>query len=238
VNSPIRIGIVGVGKIARDQHIPAIAANPAFILVAAASRHPQRTAAANFPTLEAMLDGVHDLDAVAICTPTPLHYGAAKLALARGKHVLLEKPPCASLVQLENLVSAATGSGTTFFPLWHSQHARGVADAMRLLRQRQVRRVRVIWKEDVRRWHPGQGWITEPGGFGVLDAGINALSILCKLFAEPILVKSAKLWVPALPSRGDADLEHRNRDGQRAAHLERRRSDFKDRRGGVGSGGG
>ena len=35
--SVIKVGIVGVGKIARDQHIPSIAANPDFELVAVAS---------------------------------------------------------------------------------------------------------------------------------------------------------------------------------------------------------
>ena len=37
----IKLGIVGVGKIARDQHLPVIAANPAFDLVAAASKSGQ-----------------------------------------------------------------------------------------------------------------------------------------------------------------------------------------------------
>ncbi len=36
-------------------------------------------------------------------------------------------------------------------------------------------------KEDVRRWHPGQDWIWEAGGFGVFDPGINALSILTEV---------------------------------------------------------
>jgi predicted dehydrogenase len=35
---PLLLGIVGVGKIARDQHLPAIAASPDFTLVAAARR--------------------------------------------------------------------------------------------------------------------------------------------------------------------------------------------------------
>ena len=91
---PIRIGIVGVGKIARDQHIPAIRRNPAFTFAAAASRHAHAGGVANFHSIDEMLQGVRDLDAVAICTPPQVHYEAAKLALAQGKHVLLEKPPC------------------------------------------------------------------------------------------------------------------------------------------------
>ncbi|HEX4861035.1 MAG TPA: Gfo/Idh/MocA family oxidoreductase, partial [Rhizomicrobium sp.] len=105
--NPVRIGLVGVGKIARDQHIPSIAGCPGLVLAAAASRHAQADGVANYPSIEAMLEGSPDLDAVAICTPPQLHYEAAKLALAKGKHVLLEKPPCTSVLQLEHLALLA-----------------------------------------------------------------------------------------------------------------------------------
>jgi D-galactose 1-dehydrogenase len=194
---PIRIAIVGVGKIARDQHLPAIAANPAFKLVAAASRHAAVAGVSNFPTIEALLDSTVAVDAVAICTPPQQHYQAAKLALARAKHVLLEKPPCTSLAQFDHLVALAQAAGRTLYQTWHSRHALGVAPAARLLQQRQLRRVRVAWKEDVRQWHPGQTWIWQAGGFGVLDPGINAFSILTHIIAEPIFVESARLFVPS-----------------------------------------
>ena len=62
---------------------------------------------------------------------------------------------------------------------------------------KRVRELRVTWKEDVRHWHPGQAWIWEPGGFGVFDPGINALSILTRILPSPIFVQSATLAVPA-----------------------------------------
>jgi D-galactose 1-dehydrogenase len=193
----IGLGIVGVGKIARDQHLPCVAANPAFTLAAAASRNAQLPGIANFSTLEQMLDGAAGLDAIAICTPPQLHYQAARLALERGKHVLMEKPPCASLAQLRHLMQLACAGQRTLYQTWHSQHARSVASAARLLEARRLRRVRVTWKEDVLKWHPGQRWIWQAGGFGVLDPGINALSILTRLIAEPIFPRSALLRVPA-----------------------------------------
>jgi predicted dehydrogenase len=195
--NPVRIGLVGVGKIARDQHIPAIAGNPHTVLVAAASRHSRVDGIANFTSIEAMLDGAPDLDAVAICTPPQVHYEAAKLALAKGKHVLLEKPPCASVLQLDHLVHLARAAGRTLYQTWHSQHAHGVAPAQRWLATRKLRRARVIWKEDVRQWHPGQTWIWQAGGFGVFDPGINAISILTKLLPEPIFPRAATLFVPS-----------------------------------------
>ena len=194
---PIRIAIVGVGKIARDQHIPAIVGNPAFKLAAAASRHAAVACVANFPTIEALLASSVTIDAVAICTPPQQHYEAARLALARGKHVLLEKPPCTSLAQLDHLVALAAAADRTLYQTWHSRHAHGVAPAARLLLQRQLRRVHVTWKEDVRRWHPGQTWIWQAGGFGVLDPGINAFSILTQIITEPLLASAALLFVPS-----------------------------------------
>jgi D-galactose 1-dehydrogenase len=194
--NPTRLGILGVGKIARDQHIPSIAANRDFQFVAAASRHGHTDGVMNFCSLEEMLDGVPDLDAVAICTPPQAHYDAGKLALRNGKHVLMEKPPCTSLAQLAHLQALASAQGVTLYQTWHSRHARGIGLAAELLKARRLESVAVTWKEDVRVWHPGQSWIWEPGGFGVFDPGINALSILTHLIAEPLFATASTLYVP------------------------------------------
>ena len=193
----VRTGIVGIGKIARDQHIPVMRANAAFALVACASRNAKVDGVANFPTLAAMLDGCPDLDAVAICTPPQTHYEAAKLALTRGKHVLLEKPPCATTAQFDRLTVLAREADRTLFQTWHSRHAPAVAAARRWISSRKIRSASVTWKEDVRLWHPGQTWIWEAGGFGIFDPGINAISILTTILAEPFFVSSADLFVPS-----------------------------------------
>ncbi len=49
----------------------------------------------------------------------------------------------------------------------------------------------------MRHWHPNQAWIWEPGGFGVFDPGINALSILTEILPGPFTVGSARLVTPA-----------------------------------------
>ncbi|MEA3066064.1 MAG: D-galactose 1-dehydrogenase, partial [Sphingomonadales bacterium] len=68
---PIRIAIVGYGKIAKDQHVPSIAADPRFELAAVVSpRAACAEEAPLFPTTEAMLEAMGgELDAVAVCTP-------------------------------------------------------------------------------------------------------------------------------------------------------------------------
>ena len=65
------------------------------------------------------------------------------------------------------------------------------------LATRAIRAVRVRWKEDVRRWHPGQQWIWEPGGLGVFDPGINALSIVTRILPRELVLREATLIVPS-----------------------------------------
>ncbi|MET0440717.1 MAG: Gfo/Idh/MocA family oxidoreductase, partial [Casimicrobiaceae bacterium] len=88
----MRIGLVGIGKIARDQHIPALASGSMFELAACASRNASVPGIDSFPDLASMLAARPDLDCVSICTPPQARFDAALLALRAGKHVLLEKP--------------------------------------------------------------------------------------------------------------------------------------------------
>lgn len=206
----IRIGIVGLGKISRDQHIPAIAADPAFELVAAASPNATHEALRVYPNLEALLAGEPDLDAVALNTPPKVRFDLARTALAAGKHVLLEKPPGSTLGELEILKDLAAQAGRTVFSAWHSQHAPAVEPLRAWLAERALKAVRIVWKEDVRRWHPGQAWIWEPGQLGVFDPGINALSILTRVAPERFVLTDATLEFP------------RNRQAPIAARLSMR----------------
>jgi D-galactose 1-dehydrogenase len=193
----ISVGLVGVGKIARDQHIPSLARTPGIELVAACSRNAAVDGVQNFATLSEMLAALPDLDAVALCTPPHVRHALAAEALAAGKHVLLEKPPGATLSEIEPLIAAADAQGLTLFATWHSRFAPGVAPARDFLRDARISAVSVEWKEDVRHWHPGQEWIWEPGGLGVFDPGINALSIVTAILPQPIFLTGATLEFPS-----------------------------------------
>ena len=193
----IRAGLVGLGKIARDQHLPAIEKIDGIALVAVASRNAQGEGVNNYPDLGAMLAGEPDLDAVILCQPPQVRYAAARQALLAGKHVFLEKPPGATVSEVEALIALARRQGVTLYASWHSRYAAAVAQAKAWIAERKVERIDIQWREDVRHWHPGQPWIWEAGGFGVFDPGINALSILTEIVGEPITVLSAELEVPS-----------------------------------------
>ena len=193
----IKAGLVGLGKIARDQHLPAIEKTDGIELVAVASRNAQADGVNNYPTLDAMLAGEPDLDAVILCQPPQVRYEAARAAILAGKHVFLEKPPGATVTEVEALITLARAQGVSLYASWHSRHAAAVGQAKALIAERNVTGVSIEWREDVRHWHPGQPWIWEAGGFGVFDPGINALSILTEIMPEPVTMLSASLEVPA-----------------------------------------
>lgn len=195
---PIRIAVVGMGKIARDQHLPSIAGNDAFLLAATVSPHGQGVdGIAHYDSLDALLAEGPRVDAVALCTPPQMRYDLAAQAIARGVHVFLEKPPGATLAEVAALDDQARTAGVTLFAAWHSRFAAGVAPARAWLAERRINRVSIVWREDVRVWHPGQAWIWEPGGLGVFDPGINALSIATHILPRPFFLKTATLTIPA-----------------------------------------
>ncbi|HWI86613.1 MAG TPA: Gfo/Idh/MocA family oxidoreductase [Sphingomonas sp.] len=189
----IRIGIIGFGKIARDQHVPSIAGQPGLRFAAAVAPHGAPGLAvpvfADFPSLLREIE----LDAVAICTPPGPRYAIAHACLAAGLHVLLEKPPCATVGEIADLAILAARQKRTLFTTWHSQFNDTVVRAAEVTRAEGIASLDIQWLEDVEKWHPGQQWIWQPGGFGVFDPGINALSIATTLCPRPLLVRSAEL---------------------------------------------
>eukprot|EP01034_Spumella_vulgaris_P009949 gene9949-12623_t len=193
---PIQIALVGVGKIVRDQHLPAIAKNGDYRLIAAASRHGTVDGIDNFKSIEAMLEAVPAIDAVSLCMPPQYRYEAARTALEAGKHVFLEKPPGATLSEVADLESLATSKGLSLFASWHSRYAPAVEAAKSFLAATTIRDVKIVWKEDVRQWHPNQDWIWAAGGLGIFDPGINALSIVTHILPRPLFITAATLEFP------------------------------------------
>jgi predicted dehydrogenase len=191
-----RLAIVGLGKIARDQHIPSLARSDAFELVAIASLHGKLEGMPSYSDLETLLKAIPDVEAVALCTPPQVRYETARLALKRGLHVLLEKPPGVTVSEVHALAALANKQGVALLASWHSRHAPGVEPARAWLEGRTLSSVTVTWKEDVRVWHPGQTWIWKAGGLGVFDPGINALSILTRMLPGALRLQSAELRYP------------------------------------------
>ncbi len=190
------IAIMGYGKIAKDQHVPAIAKTKGAELVAIiSSRSESPEGIPIFASLQELAQSDVKVDAIALCTPPKGRADIAREAMGEGWHVLLEKPPGATLMEVEQLSNYAESTGRTLFATWHAQYNEAVDKAAAFLADQDIISFAISWRENVRKWHPEQTWIWEAGGFGVFDPGINALSIATKILPVDFHVDEANLFV-------------------------------------------
>jgi predicted dehydrogenase len=224
---PIRIAILGYGKIAEDQHVPSIQGNERFELVATSSRSGHGVAE-KFTDWRELIRKVEGLEAAVITTPPGPRYEIARECIAAGLHCLLEKPPTAGLAEIADLDCLAQLQGVTVFTTWHAQHHSTIDAAARALAGKRIKSMNIRWHEDVKKWHPGQQWIWQAGGFGVFDPGINAFSIATKIFPGGLFVQSAELSFPEnseTPIAADIVFSSPQADGPLTASLDWRRSE-------------
>jgi predicted dehydrogenase len=107
----VRIGLIGAGNIS-DTHARAAAAVPGTTIAAVYGSNREKTAALAgrygalpFHDFDAFL--AHPMDAVAIGSPSGLHAGHALASIARGLHVLVEKPIDIDTVRTDAVIAAA-----------------------------------------------------------------------------------------------------------------------------------
>ncbi len=193
-----KIAIIGIGKISLDQHLPVIDKSDDFEVAATVStRGIAHRDLPVFRTPAELYRALPKVDLVAVCTPPGVRHSIVREALDAGKDVLMEKPPTPTISELDDLVAYARKKKRVLFQTWHSQYNEAVDATRKLLKKHGVKSVRIDWRESVRKWHPGQDWVWEPGGFGVCDPGINALSIFTRIMPFPVFVEGASLSFPA-----------------------------------------
>lgn len=214
MTKPIKIALIGLGVIAKAQHLPAIKNSPDFELIATCDPYAEGVGVAHYHAFETLLEAHPELEAVSILTPPSARFGLAGQALLAKKAVLLEKPPCATLGEAQALKALADTHNTPLMAAWHLRFAPLISQAKDWLSAHALQFVSIEWKEDARKWHPGQQWLLTPAGMGVFDPGINALSLITALLDEPLMVKKSIFSVPV------------NVQAPIAAHLDLRTSSY------------
>lgn len=193
-----RIAVIGVGKIAQDQHLPVIDASDDFELAATVStRGLGHNGLPVFKTPGELYAAMPEVSLVSVCTPPGIRHQYVREALDAGKDVMMEKPPTTTISELDDLIDHARRLDRVLFQTWHSQYNGAVDRTQAILAEQGVTAARIDWRESVRKWHPGQDWVWEPGGFGVCDPGINAFSIFTKVMPFPVFVERSRLTFPA-----------------------------------------
>jgi len=194
MQNPIRIAIIGLGKIARDQHLPSIGRSEHFEAVLAVDPTPGDDAGIPvFVSLEEALASGITFDAAAVCTPPQVRLAICQRLAWAGCALLLEKPTAPSLPEACAIARLVRNACPAVFTAWHSRFAPQMEAARAWASAHQLASGSIKWRENPEKWHPGQDWLWTPGGLGVLDPGINALSIITALYPHPWRVADSTL---------------------------------------------
>lgn len=117
-STPVRLGLIGCGRIAQVAHLPAIekTGQVELTMVCDGNEYTANAVARRYGVPAATTDSAEvfaspDVDAVLIAVPDRFHESLVSQALAAGKHVLIEKPLAATVEECERLVAAAAESG-------------------------------------------------------------------------------------------------------------------------------
>ena len=114
---PLKVGVIGYGYTGKI-HAQAYLSTPGTQLTAIADSRLEQFG--TLPPGVRVYKGHEELlesgvDAVSICLPTHLHCEVALDALARGKHVLVEKPIAVSLEEAHRMLRAAKEAGRVLY---------------------------------------------------------------------------------------------------------------------------
>ncbi|MFN8581910.1 MAG: Gfo/Idh/MocA family oxidoreductase [Gemmatimonadaceae bacterium] len=109
-----RIGVVGAGALG-FHHVRLLRGLPGASFVGFHDARPERALQVSSELGVRAYDALDDLieacDALTIVVPTPAHYAVARAALARGRHLLIEKPLATSLDEADDLLQVAERTG-------------------------------------------------------------------------------------------------------------------------------
>jgi len=211
----VRFGIVGVGRWAREVHIPNLnrAGNAAVTALCSRSEQNRNAAAAlcggevlQFQDLDAML-GCDEVDAVIICTPNALHAAQAVAALRAGKHVLCEKPMALSRRDALEVCRAVEETGRLFAVGMELRYADVTAAARAAVEQGKIGAPRMATGRFWRSWGAmRRGW----RGQRALSGGVFA-ELFCHaadLQAGILGERPASVWASAGAVHGAPCWDH------------------------------
>lgn len=204
---PVRYAVVGLGQIAQQAFLPAMARTTNSELAALVTGTPEKAAelaerygasAHSYDDYPALLAS-GDIDAVYVATPVFRHREFAEPALEAGIHVLLEKPMEVSVADCRALVDAAQRGGAQLMVAYRLHHEPGTLELVTRVRDEGLvgdpRLFTAVFSQDIdeanHRGHSGF-W-----GGPVPDMGNYPLNEVRNLFgSEPVEVFAMGVSTP------------------------------------------
>jgi predicted dehydrogenase len=222
----VRFAVVGCGTAANHIHLPALRSAGAEVTVFAsrslASSEATRAAWGSGAVESSWEDAVErdDVDGVLIATPNAQHHAVAMVALAAGKHVLVDKPMACTVAEADEMITAAERARRVLVPFQNTRFAAPFAAAAQQVHEGVIGDVtgfRVAFGHaGPQAWAPRAAWFFESataGGGCLIDLGVHAVDLVRAVTGDDVTHVSAVLNGQAGDVETDAQLLVRTRAG-------------------------
>lgn len=196
-------GLVGLGRIAKQEVAPGIGSAANSDLVGVVSRDSARAEAFAreygaqhaYDDYDALL-GNPAVDAVYIATPNALHADQAIAAAKAGKHVLCDKPLALTVPDAERVITACADAGVGLGLTFQSRNYQGMSDVRRLVADGEIGDVVLAHVEMSSGRTLLGGWRTDPSLAGVgsmNNIGVHGYDLLRYLLDSEVVEATALL---------------------------------------------
>jgi myo-inositol 2-dehydrogenase/D-chiro-inositol 1-dehydrogenase len=225
--SPLRVGIIGCGRIVRLAHLASLQRHPDVRVVAIAdpdpvsrefcSRHAPE--ARWFPTFDGLLAEV-TIDAAVIAVPAPLHLREATRAFETGLHVYLEKPIATSVGDGEAIVAAWRRAGTVARIGFNCRFNRLYRELRLRIAGGTIGKPLAVRSSLTASWPEEATWrlAASSGGGALLELASHHVDLLRFLFDVEVVSSRAETWSNRGPDEA-AMLQLRMANGVQAQTL-------------------
>lgn len=210
VQRPLRVGVFGTGRWAREVHAPGIRATAGFELAGIHGRNAEHAASlanamqtASFASFDDMLGSV---DAISFAVPPGIQSRYATIAARARRHVILEKPIAADLAAADELVDAIEAAGISSVVFLTRLFLPGVRDLLATARAEGVMSGEAFFHSSALlpgSRYPQSSWRHER--FGALwDVAPHTLAVLMQAMGPVAALRASN---PS-PAAFEAELRH------------------------------
>lgn len=214
----IRLGIIGCGGMG-NSHLQGLTllSEEAEISAVCDIVEERAQQAAEFLSAPHVLTDYRDLpelvDAVIVVLPHALHHEVGMFFAKKGKHVLMEKPLCATEAECIELIATAEQMGITLMCAYPVRYWPAITYLKQLIDDQKYGAVfqMSIWTEQYTHFPPSRAWgntIAGLGGGQLFSHGCHYIDLLLWFLGEPIygVHIGTRLGTPWLEGEGTSNV--------------------------------
>jgi predicted dehydrogenase len=207
-SKPLGYAVVGIGAVAIGQVMPALAETKLSRLAGLVSGHPEK--ARHFARIYSVSEkniynyesydqiaSNPDIDVVYIALPNSMHPEYTIRGAQAGKHVLSEKPMCASVKDAEDMIATCRQAKRRLMIAYRLRYESNNVASIQLCRDKQLGALKMIDAEfgfvigDPKQWRLNKQLA---GGGSLMDIGIYCLQAARSLAGEEPVSVYAQTW--------------------------------------------